>query len=153
SDVRVRFHFDGGNSSQEGLWQVDDVLIGEVTCTPVEGGLVVGQVTDDRTDAVLDGATVTIGDASAAADATPSDPDLVGGFFWLFTADTGTVELATVNPLGQHHRSTVQVAVQPSDAVRADVTLSSGELVVETAPSPMTAVLGDTTQTSVTVTN
>lgn len=152
SDVRVRFHYDGGNSSQEGLWQVDDVLLGEVTCTPVDGGLVVGQVRDDRTDTVVDGATVTVGDATTTTITTPADHDLVGGFFWLFAAagdDTVTAE----NPLGQHHPSSVDVTVEPSRTIRADVSLGSGELVVDTSPEPMSTVLGASAETTVTVTN
>lgn len=153
SDVRVRFDYDGGNSSQEGLWAVDNVLLGEVSCTPLDGGLVVGQVRDDRTGLVLDGATVTIGESTTKAIATPADLDLVGGFYWLFSPDTGTVPLTAENPLGQHHPTTVDVSVESNHATRADVELSSGELVFETTSDEVSAVLGESAQKTVTVTN
>ena len=42
SDVQVRFHY--YDASYDWWWQVDDVFIGNRTCDPVDGGLVVGNV-------------------------------------------------------------------------------------------------------------
>lgn len=151
--VRVRFVFDGNDRSQQGWWQVDEVLVGSTTCSPLEGGLLVGQVRDDRTGAPLSGATVRTGDESTRTGQTPQDTDLGGGFYWLFSPVTGLVEVTAANALGQHHPQTLRVDVPSGQTVRADLALGSGELVLEEPTGVLTATLGDDVITDVRVTN
>jgi hypothetical protein len=90
SDVRVRFHFTGKFGY---YWQVDDVFLGDRTCQPSTGGLVVGQVTDANTGGGVNGATVASVDRPAeraTSAATPDDPNLGDGFFWMFSSLTGS---------------------------------------------------------------
>jgi hypothetical protein len=85
SAVQVRFHFTGEFGY---YWQVDDVFLGDRTCDPSSGGLVVGQVTDTNTGAGVGGATVASVDRpaeQATSAATPDDPNLGDGFFRLFS--------------------------------------------------------------------
>ncbi|MFI1092450.1 carboxypeptidase regulatory-like domain-containing protein [Streptomyces sp. NPDC020917] len=89
ANVRVRFHF----TAHYGLWwQVDDVFLGDRTCEPTPGGLVVGRVTDKNTGAGINGATVTSADNPAETTtsvATPNDPNLDDGFYEVFSSLTG----------------------------------------------------------------
>src|SRR5699024_1038217 len=104
--VQVRFIFDGDGASQQGWWQIDESLVGAVTCEPTAGGLIVGQVTDDRTGAPLSGATVHVAGETTTTTQTPEDPTLGGGFYWLFAHSADLVEVRAENPLGQHHADT-----------------------------------------------
>ena len=56
TDVRARFHY--FNAFNALWWQVDDVVLGQTSCSPLPGGLVVGNVLDRNTGAGLDGAAV-----------------------------------------------------------------------------------------------
>ena len=51
ANVQARFHYQG---FWAWWWQVDDVEIGAFACTPLPGGLVVGNVTDANTGARLE---------------------------------------------------------------------------------------------------
>ncbi|MEV0811051.1 S8 family serine peptidase [Micromonospora sp. NPDC050200] len=89
TNVQVRFHFTG---SWGMWWQVDEVFLGDRTCEPTPGGLVVGRVTDKNTGAGINGATVTSADKPAektTSAATPNDPNLGDGFYWMFSSLTG----------------------------------------------------------------
>ncbi|WP_323183991.1 carboxypeptidase regulatory-like domain-containing protein [Streptomyces sp. NBC_01221] len=89
ANVQVRFHF---TASFGWWWQVDDVFLGDRTCDPTPGGLVLGQVTDKNTGAGLNGASVTSVDKPAektTSVATPNDPNLGDGFYWMFSSLTG----------------------------------------------------------------
>ncbi|MCX4530928.1 carboxypeptidase regulatory-like domain-containing protein [Streptomyces sp. NBC_01669] len=89
ANVQVRFHF---TASLGWWWQVDDVHLGDRTCDPVPGGLVVGRVTDKNTGAGINGASVTSADKPAEktiALPTPNDPNLGDGFYWMFSSLTG----------------------------------------------------------------
>ncbi|WP_405691675.1 kelch repeat-containing protein [Streptomyces sp. NBC_00057] len=89
ANVKVRFHF----IARSGMWwQVDDVFLGDRTCDPVPGGLVVGRVTDKNTGSGINGASVTSADKPAektTSVATPNDPNLGNGFYWMFSSLTG----------------------------------------------------------------
>jgi N-acetylneuraminic acid mutarotase len=85
SAVQVRFHFVGRFAD---YWELDNAFVGDRTCDPTPGGLVVGQVADKNTGAPVNGATVTPADQptqSTITQATPNDPNLGDGFFWLYS--------------------------------------------------------------------
>ena len=88
--VQVRFHF---TASFGWYWEVDDVFLGDHTCAPTPGGLVVGQVLDKNTGAGINGASITSADQpaeKATSAATPDDPNLGDGFYWMFSSITGS---------------------------------------------------------------
>jgi hypothetical protein len=88
-NVQVRFHYTG---TWAWWWEVDNVFLGSRTCGPVAGGLVAGNVTDADTGVAIDGATVTSNDGpadNATTFATPDDPALGDGFYWMFSSLTG----------------------------------------------------------------
>ncbi len=83
SNIKVRFHY--YNAWWEWWWEVDNVKVGNPTCVPVAGGLVVGNVYDANAGTALNNATVTDGEGHAATTmATPNDPGLDDGFYILF---------------------------------------------------------------------
>jgi N-acetylneuraminic acid mutarotase len=89
SAVQVRFHYTG---TWAWWWEVDNVFLGSRTCNPIPGGLVAGTVTDANTKTGIVGATVTSVDKpaeSATTAATPADPNLADGFYWMFSSLTG----------------------------------------------------------------
>ncbi|MFL6075948.1 MAG: carboxypeptidase regulatory-like domain-containing protein [Mycobacteriales bacterium] len=115
--VRVRFHYTGSWSR---WWAIDDVFVGNRTCAPVAGGLVVGQVTDAASGAGLVGATVTGGGATATTVSTPDDPALGDGWYRLFTA-AGTPAL-TATAAGYAPR-TATATVTADQVTRLDLPL------------------------------
>ncbi|WP_162605865.1 S8 family serine peptidase [Jiangella aurantiaca] len=152
--VLVRFHY-RNDIANNGWWQLDDVLLGARTCEPVEGGLLLGQVRDDRTGTTLDGATVSSADGSVTATttATPADPGLGGGFYSTFVPGAGDHELTAEHDLGQHGTQRRTVTVEPGAVTRADFELGTGELEVSSAVVEETVELGGARTAMVTVTN
>jgi hypothetical protein len=93
----------------------------------VPGGLVVGNVSDATTGAAIDGATVTSDEApadTAHSGPTPDDPNLVGGFYTVFSTLTGshpiTADASRFAPL------TAEVDVVADGVVRQDFALGPG---------------------------
>ena len=128
SAVQVRFHFTGAFGY---YWQVDDVFLGDRTCDPASGGLVVGQVTDTNTGAGVSGATVTSVDRpaeQATSAATPDDPNLGDGFFWLFSSVTGSHKFTVT--AGNYDSREVAVNVTANWATAADIALPAARITV-----------------------
>jgi hypothetical protein len=120
--VKVRFHYVGSWSQ---WWAIDDVFIGNRTCTATAGGLVSGQVTDAVTHDGISGATVTSAAAPgqpASTVATPDDPDHGDGLYWLFSAATGDQQFIASAP---NHATTSATASVSADHVSPlDISLS-----------------------------
>ena len=139
SQVKVRFHYADG--SYAWWWSVDDVLIGsEVTCEPIDSGLVVGHVKDANTGGYVNGATVTSKDApaeKATTVATPDDTGLADGFFWMLSTKTGS---HTFDAKAANYAADSQtVDVEADWATPATFTLGAGRL--EITPPELSADL------------
>lgn len=155
SDVRVRFHY-RNEFANNGWWQVDDVLVGSSACVPVPGGLVVGNVRDDRAGNPVNKATVQSLDRPtdrATAAETPDDPRLDDGFFWMFSTLTGRHAFTARYDYGQYEARTKTVDVPPHGAVRADFGLGMGELEVTPSATEQTVELGGRRTMTVTLKN
>ncbi|HEU5437798.1 MAG TPA: carboxypeptidase regulatory-like domain-containing protein [Ktedonobacterales bacterium] len=151
SSVQVRFHF---TSTWGWWWQVDDVSALNRACTPVPGGLVVGTVSDANTNAGLNGATVTSTDKpaeKATTAATPDDPNLGDGYYWMFSSLTGGHPFSATKGGYQADSQTVNVAADGS--TRADFTLKAGRLSVNPTSVSQSLVLGSTGTATVTLSN
>ncbi|MEV4417834.1 S8 family serine peptidase [Catellatospora sp. NPDC049609] len=139
SQVQVRFHY--YDASFEWWWQVDNVLIGSaVTCEPFDGGLVFGHVRDKNDGSYVNGATVTSDDRpadSATTAATPDDPGLADGFYWMFSTLTGSHPF-TAKAAGYVSLSK-QVDVQADWSTAASFQLAAGRLTVQ--PAAVSATL------------
>lgn len=139
AQVQVRFHY--YDASYEWWWEVDNVLIGsQVTCVPVDGGLVVGHVHDKNDSSYVNGATVTSADRpaeSAVTVATPDDPGLPDGFYWLYSTLTDTHKFTA--KAGNYVSQSKQVDVQADWATAANFQLAAGRLSV--APDQVSATV------------
>jgi subtilisin family serine protease len=155
SDVRVRFHY-RNDLAGNGYWQLDDVLVGQRDCAPLDGGLVVGRVTDDRTGRAVEGATVWNVDhpeERAVTVETPNDSALDGGFYWLFSSHPGQATFSARHVVDQYAAKTSTVDVTSQGATRADFALSAGQIEVASSSVQGTAELGGETQVQLTLTN
>ncbi|MGH3486286.1 MAG: S8 family serine peptidase [Nocardioidaceae bacterium] len=152
-DVQVRFHY--YEADFDWWWQVDDVFVGNRTCDPVAGGIVLGHVRDDNTSEGVNGATVTSVDApgqSATSAATPDDEAIPDGFYWMFSSLTG--DHAFTASAGSYQAQEQSVSVEADWATRADYRLAAGMLTVAPDEVSGTMRLGPRTrEQTFTVTN
>ncbi|MCL7460215.1 S8 family serine peptidase [Micromonospora sp. MSM11] len=133
AQARVRFRY--YDASYEWWWSVDNVLIGsQLTCEPIDGGLVLGHVRDRNDNGYVNGATVTSDDRpteKATTVATPDDPGLADGFYWLFSTLTDTHGFTA--RAGSYVSQSKQVDVQADWATAANFQLAAGRLSVKPA--------------------
>jgi len=148
SAVQVRFHYTG---TWAYYWEVDNVLIGNLSCDPVAGGLAIGQVTDANTGAPLTGAVVTTSAGSASgASAAVADPALGGAFYWLFTA----AGAQTLTAAKTHYTSATAAVTVPADGVaETDFSLKAGRLTVTPGSISKSLAWGASGTATVTVKN
>lgn len=152
-DVKIRFHFHEG--SYDWWWQVDDFSTANRSCDPVPGGLVVGNVRGSTGRAGVNGATVTSldrPDENTVTAATPDDPGLDDGFYWMFSSLTGRHPFeAKANQFGIQKK---QVTVAADWATQANFRLSAAHITVTPSSISTTAVLGGVAKSKTfTVTN
>ncbi|HSZ39289.1 MAG TPA: carboxypeptidase regulatory-like domain-containing protein [Trebonia sp.] len=151
SDVRVRFAFTGSWARH---WAIDNVLVGDHTCSPVTGGIVDGVVTDANTAAPVDGATVTSdadSSASGVSGPTTADPALPDGYYWLFSPQTGSTTFTATD--GHYTATTGTAKVAANAATRANLKLDAGQLTVNNTSVSVSEVLGKATSKTVTYGN
>jgi hypothetical protein len=150
--VQLRFHM---TTAKFGLWwEVDDVAVQTRTCDPIPGGLVVGTVNDANTGNGINGATVTSGDRPAekgSTAATPNDPNLDDGYYWLFSSLTESHAFTATKPPYAADTQTVNVAADA--ATRADFSLKAARLSIDPQSVANTQVLGSTTTAAVRISN
>ncbi|MET0620263.1 MAG: carboxypeptidase regulatory-like domain-containing protein, partial [Thermoanaerobaculia bacterium] len=132
ADVRARFHY--FNAFAALWWQVDDVILGQTQCLPLEGGLVVGNVFDGNTGLGLNGATVSDapGGGSTTTFGTPDDVAQVEGFYVLF-AKSGLRTLTA--GLELYGSASKNQTVVPNATQRVDFILQAGLL--QAIPQPL----------------
>jgi subtilisin family serine protease len=149
--VKLRFRYQG---SWAWWWQVDNVEVVDRLCTPVPGGLLAGFTTDHNTGAAVNGVTVANADNPAekgVSAATPEDPNIGDGFYWLFTSATGEVPFtASKSPYPVFTRTATVVA---NVTRRADFALRSGRLTVSTTSVETHQPYGSTRSAKITVRN
>jgi subtilisin family serine protease len=123
-------------------------------CVTTGGGLVVGHVTDLNTGEGINGATVASAGAPEEATttvATPDDPNLDDGFFWMFSSLTGSQEFTASSGAYQPETTTVDVA--PGGATEISFSLAAGRLEVDPTAVETTVRLGNSDEDTFTVTN
>jgi N-acetylneuraminic acid mutarotase len=129
-------------------WQVDNVFAGERSCQPVHGGLVLGQTNDANTQQPMSGVTVKSDESrgdSAVSAATPDDPVLGDGFYWMFSSLTGSHSFTASK--GGFLSTTKNVTVATDWVTTANFNLGAGKIVV-TPPSIAKTVKMDATATA-----
>src|SRR5262249_19642276 len=151
STVQVRFRYTG---TFAWWWEVDNVFVGNRTCDPVHGGLVVGNVTDQNTGAAINGATVRNNDDPTnvvATAPTPDAPTLADGFYWMFTPLTGDHPFTAKR--GGYTDQTETVNVATDFTTRADFALGAGHLTITPGSITKSVKLGNQTTANLTVKN
>lgn len=151
AEARIRFRFNG---TFAWWWEVDNVQVVNRVCAPVPGGLVTGFVTDYNTGAPLNGVKVASHHEpldSGVSAATPDDPNIPDGFYWLFSSLTGSHPFtAAKSPYKAVEKS---IDVVADGTVRSNFKLRAGRLTV--GPTSIVAHQrhGATRTAKVTVTN
>jgi N-acetylneuraminic acid mutarotase len=151
SNVKLRFHF---VATFGWWWMVDDVSVRNRSCDPTPGGLVVGNVNDANTNSGINGATVTSTDKPAekgVTKATPDDPNLGDGYYWLFSSLTGSHPFSATKAPYQAVSQTVNVAAD--NATQADFNLKAGRLSIDPQNVSKSQVLGSTSTATVKISN
>ncbi|SEG53921.1 Kelch motif-containing protein [Actinacidiphila yanglinensis] len=151
SDVKVRFHYTG---SWAYWWELDNVFVGQRSYDPVTGGLVVGNVTDANTGNGVNGSTLTSTDAPGdhtTTVATPDDPNVGDGFYWLFSHKTGKHALTAA--ASHYTTATANPTISADGTVNADLSLKAGQLTVTPASVAKTVAWGASATQKVTVKN
>lgn len=107
--VRVRFRYSGTGGW---WWAVDNVLVGTRRCVPEPGGMLAGLVTARSSGHPVNGATVTSAAQPGVSgiSAGTGDPNLPGGFYWLFSPRTGRQTFVTAAPGYATATATVKIA-------------------------------------------
>jgi N-acetylneuraminic acid mutarotase len=140
ADVQVRFHF---ASAFGWWWSLDNVFIGTRTCDANGGGLVEGIVRDNNTNAPLNGAKVTSvenPDEFGTTAATPDDPALPDGFYWLYSSLTGRHQFTASD--GKYKPATANVNVAAGFVTQKNWRLKAGHLTVTPGSISKTMRLG-----------
>jgi hypothetical protein len=149
--VQVRFHFTGTFGF---WWEVDNVSVYNRVCSPVPGGLVVGQTADANTSNGVNGVKVTETGASPAVTATSGvsgDPALATGYYWLFSPQTGSQAFTAAK--GGYQTASGNANVTAGSAVRANFTLNAGQISIAPTSLSTTQVLGNAATTTMTIKN
>jgi subtilisin family serine protease len=123
-------------------------------CNLVPGGLVLGHVTDLNTGDGLNGATVaSVGAPSelGKSAATPDDPALDDGFYWLFSSRTGSQQFTA--SAGKYVSVTQTVNVVEDGTAARSFALPAGLLALNRTGVEATVRLGDSAVRTFTVTN
>ena len=130
ADVRARFHY--YNAFAALWWQVDDVILGETHCVPLEGGLVVGNVFDANTGLGLNGALVTSApELFTRSFPTPDDPAQPDGLYVLFS-ESGAQTITASQTL--YSVESKPAIVVPNAAQRVDFHLVAGSFTASPRP-------------------
>jgi N-acetylneuraminic acid mutarotase len=151
SQVQVRFHF---TASWGWWWILDNVFVGTRTCEADGGGLVAGIVRDDNTNQPINGAKVASDpqpDEFGISAATPDDPALPDGFYWLYSSQTGTTKFHATD--GKYTPATGNVNVADSFTTQKNWRLKAGHLTVSPASVSATLRLGRSAERTVTFGN
>lgn len=128
ANIEVRFHFEGAWGE---WWLLDNVFIGTRTCSPIVGGLVAGVVRDQNTNAPVNGALVSSDEHPAVfgvSAATPDDPGLPDGFYWLFSPQVGQLPFTASD--GKYVAQSEQVGVTRGSVTHKNWLLAAGHLTV-----------------------
>ncbi len=131
--VTVEFRMFATTVVNRAGWYIDDVLIGEPSCQPASGGLIVGQVRDANTGLPLQGATVSTSEAAAGSDAD--------GFFVLF-AEPGPVAVEASMPGGYAAGSDI-ASVSDGGTTGLDFELDAGALSIQPKQISITMIQGE----------
>ncbi|GAB4581152.1 MAG: hypothetical protein Fur0022_38990 [Anaerolineales bacterium] len=135
-------------------WQVDNVAYGALSCDPLPGGWIVGNVLDENFETGLNGLPITITLPTTSTIlttiATPHDPWLADGFYSYFTLQ-GPITLTTTAP--QYGVIAHTLEIISGTTTRQDFALPAGWLEFTPPEVFMPLGLGYTATLSLDMTN
>lgn len=131
--VRARLRYHETSITAGVWWQVDSAWVGDRSCDPAPGGLVVGYVRDRNTGAGLVGASVRGPSGSSVT-------SVEGGLYSLFSPVTGSREVVASSAEYLSHVRRVTVGVAP---VRSDFSLAAGLVSSSSSSVSAEVSLGD----------
>jgi N-acetylneuraminic acid mutarotase len=139
----VQVFFDGGP-----FWEVDNVFVGDLSCVPVAGGMVVGQVSDRNTGQPVNGAQVSLSGSSTTvtSEPEPDDPAVGGGLYWMFSPAGSQTLTASASSLGFSPAS-AGVTVATGAVTQADFDLDAPRVAMSPGSIAGTAAMGSGTAT------
>ena len=149
--VQVRFRF---SATWGWWWIVDNAFLGTRTCDANGGGLVAGIVRDGNTHQPLNGAKVASDvhpDEFGVSAATPDDPAVPDGFYWVYSSNTGRTRFHATD--GKYTPATAQVTVAAGATTHKNWTLKAGHLTVTPGSLSATVRLGGSATRTVTFGN
>jgi subtilase family serine protease/N-acetylneuraminic acid mutarotase len=121
------------------------------TCSPVQGGLVAGAVTDANTGQPVNGATITGTAGQSGTSKKTADPQLRAGFYSLFASPPGPVTLTAVGT--GYQAATASVTVASGTVTQQNWSLKAGQLAITPASLSATETLGRTSTQKIILTN
>jgi len=130
---------------------LDDIVLSP-SCVAPSGGLLIGNVYDAQTLAALNGATVQndAGDSTTTA-ATPADPAVDDGFYYLYSEIGATRVFTASYPL--YGVVTATVAISGGETAVHDFYLPTGQLTASPSPLEVLVSMGMSTTVPLTLTN
>jgi hypothetical protein len=123
-------------------WYIDDVLVGEPSCTPQAGGLAVGNVYDENTNAPLTGAQVQSSGGDTVTTVTTADPNVDDAFYTVFVPE-GSATL-TATHTSQYDTAVANLSVTDGTTQLYDFDLSAGWLEADPDAVTVTVEFGQT---------
>jgi hypothetical protein len=122
SEVRVRFGYTGQWSQ---YWEIDNVFLGNRTCTQRSGALLTGRVADTSGNAINGATVASVANPAETATtvATPGDSAVNGGLYDLFVTGTGGQQY-TASDTG-YTSSTQSATITTGRTTRLNFTLAT----------------------------
>ncbi|MCB9136108.1 MAG: carboxypeptidase regulatory-like domain-containing protein [Anaerolineales bacterium] len=147
--VLLQFHY--FDAQYDYWWQVDNIRVGALTCDPLPGGMVVGNVYDENFGYGINGAIIsTSTNLTVISEATPEDPSLNDGFYTFF-APPEPITLTAYSP--SYGTVTHVITVENGLTTAQDFTLPSGWLQTMPGEKILSLAFGYTATLPITLTN
>ncbi len=149
-NFQMRFHLWSDGSVNYPGWYIDDVNVGANVCTPMAGGLVVGNVSDANEGMPVTDATVANDSGFSTLTAATADPAIADAFYVLFSP-AGSHEFTASYDSYTPDLETVDVA--EGRAIWQDFVLTAGHLVFDPHDIKVSLDMGSSLTQTLTITN
>lgn len=147
--VLLRFHY--FDAQYDYWWQIDNIAYGALTCDPIPGGMVVGNVIDENFGNGLNDLEISTSTSiTATTQTTPNDPSLLDGFYTLF-APQG---LFTITASAAGYGTLITpLLIEDGTTIQQDFILPAGWLDTDPGQSSLSLGFGYTATLPVTLEN
>ncbi len=150
SNFQIRFHLSSDGDMNSPGWYVDDIAVGANVCTPMAGGLVVGNVSEANQGMPIAGATVANDSGFSTLTAATVDPAIDDSFYVLFSPAGSHQFTASYDDFTPDVET---VDVMAGDTVRQDFALTAGHLAFNPLSMSVNLLMGSGLSQTLTITN